>query len=311
MKKIFAFGSVFLLVCGLAATVAADAPSGAIFTTLPDGSEVNQNVFPSKEDVYLDGGPGIGAPPTAAGLDDGIYVFQVTDPSGKKLLSTDPAACRRFTVAGGLISDVIAAGGCEHLTGTDIDHNATTVQLMPFLDTPNNGGVYKAWAIRVEDFLLGCAANGENSGLEVVDCGYTPGNPHGFLPSDSKTDNFKVRNGTPVEIDTRYYDTSTGSLLDALKLVWIDTLGSSNTKWSYYAPQLRVDHWAHVEGVEVGIHRIVIDNQPGCKIVGISYGDLQLNGPGTVKVTVKKIDSSTGFQGEWTKYIYVYCDTAP
>src|SRR5512136_1499488 len=75
----------------LPATVRAIAPSGAIFTTLSDGSEVNLNQFPSKEDVYLDGGPGPGAPQHAAGLDNGIYVFQVTDPSGKVLLSTDAA----------------------------------------------------------------------------------------------------------------------------------------------------------------------------------------------------------------------------
>src|SRR5215471_9660710 len=112
------------------------APSGAIFTTLPDGSEVNANQFPSKDLVYLDGGPGPGAPQTAAGLDDGTYVFQVTDPSGKTLLSTDAAMCRQFTVVGGVITGVVAAGGCEHKTGTDIDHNAVTVQLLPYNDTP-------------------------------------------------------------------------------------------------------------------------------------------------------------------------------
>ena len=76
----------------LAVRVAAHAPSGAIFTTVEDGSEVNFNHYPSKEAVYLDGGPGPGAPQHAAGLDDGRYVFQVTDPSGKTLLSTDPAS---------------------------------------------------------------------------------------------------------------------------------------------------------------------------------------------------------------------------
>src|SRR6266446_1568148 len=76
--------------------VRAHAPSGAIFTTVFDGSEVNVNQYPSKADVYLDGGPGIGAPQTAAALDDGTYYFQVTDPSGKTLLSTDSIACRRF-----------------------------------------------------------------------------------------------------------------------------------------------------------------------------------------------------------------------
>src|SRR5215510_9588977 len=96
---------VLLLVSGMTFMVIsakAHAPSGAIFTTLADGSEVNLNQFPSKEAVYLDGGPGPGAPQTAAGLDDGTYVFQVTDPSGKVLLSQDPVQCRQFTVSGGI-----------------------------------------------------------------------------------------------------------------------------------------------------------------------------------------------------------------
>jgi hypothetical protein len=55
------------VMCGLAlaafaAAVAlvplkASAPSGAIFTTLADGSEVNYNIYQAKEEVYLDGGP--------------------------------------------------------------------------------------------------------------------------------------------------------------------------------------------------------------------------------------------------------------
>src|SRR5687767_14856980 len=138
--------------CALAWTTVAmaHAPSGAIFTTVADGSEVNFNHFPSKQAVYLDGGPGPGAPQHAAGLDDGRYVFQVTDPSGKTLLSTDLARCRQFDVVNGVISQVVVQpDGCHHVTGADIDHAATTVQLYPFLDTPNNGGVYKAWVTRV------------------------------------------------------------------------------------------------------------------------------------------------------------------
>ena len=46
--------------------------SGAIFTTTVDGTIVNENVrYDAKEDVYLDGGPGPNAPPTAAGLPEG------------------------------------------------------------------------------------------------------------------------------------------------------------------------------------------------------------------------------------------------
>src|SRR5512138_53229 len=112
------FGS---LLAATATSAIADAPSGAIFTTVADGSEVNFNIYPSKEAVYLDGGPGPGAPQGAAGLDDGTYVFQVTDPSGKTLLSTDPVQCRQFVVTGGIITSVVPAGGCQHLTGVDID----------------------------------------------------------------------------------------------------------------------------------------------------------------------------------------------
>src|SRR5688572_21870688 len=129
----------------------AHAPSGAIFTTVADGSEVNYNIYQAKEDVYLDGGPGPGAPQHAAGLDDGVYVFQVTDPSGKTLLSTDPVECRQFTVTNGVITST-APSSCGHVTGTDVDHNAITVQLMPYLDTPNNGGEYKVWVTPLEDY---------------------------------------------------------------------------------------------------------------------------------------------------------------
>lgn len=287
--------------------VAASAPTGAIFTTLPDGSEVNTNQFDSKEDVYLDGGPGIGAPPTAAGLDDGTYVFQVTDPSGKVLLSTDEAQCRQFTVSGGLIDGVVVTG-CEHLTGTDVDHGAVTVQLMPFDDTPNPGGVYKAWATKVEDFLAGCEALGENDGLHVVDCGQTGGNRHGFVNSDSKTDNFKVKEVPVKEIDTFFI--RDGSNLTGMGVTWIDTLGASNKKWTYLVP-----FWgqieAHVEAVENGKHGIVIENQPGCTVGNIWMGNFDTpkapltfvgTGPQTVIINIK------GGQQATSPYLKVYCN---
>ena len=67
-------------------TVTAAPPlSGAIFTTNMNGTRVNQNHYNDKCEVYLDGGPGDNAPQWAAGLPDGDYYFQVTDPSGKKV----------------------------------------------------------------------------------------------------------------------------------------------------------------------------------------------------------------------------------
>src|SRR5262245_13171603 len=98
MRKKLVWGLVLAGVLSGVAVVAS-APDGAIFTTLPNGQRVNYNIYAAKPDVYLDGGPGDQAPITAAGLPEGRYVFQVTDPSGKVLLSVDPAGCRRFDVS--------------------------------------------------------------------------------------------------------------------------------------------------------------------------------------------------------------------
>lgn len=282
------------LALGLTSVATAHEPSGAIFTTLPDGSEVNFNHFASKDLVYLDGGPGPGAPIDAAGLDDGTYVFQVTDPSGKKLLSTDPAGCRRFTVSGGVITAVVPSG-CQHVTGIDNDHGAQgaiTVQLMPYDDTPNPGGVYKVWATRYEDYLLGCAAFGLNEAqaLTTVDPGNTPGNRHGFIPGHSKTDNFKVKATAIVECDTRFWDRATGQQLDGLGVTWIDTNGASNKKYAYWAPELQVFHEAHVEAIEPGVHTIVVDDGPGYKIAHVHSPDGTVTeGPTAVAVHIPNI----------------------
>jgi hypothetical protein len=264
-----ALHAAFLLQAGPAA---AHAPSGAIFTTLSDGTEVNLNQFPSKPAVYLDGGPGPGAPATAAGLDDGTYVFMVTDPSGKVLLSTDPAQCRRFTVSGGVISGVVPTSGCEHATGLDVDHGAVTVQLIPFNDTPNPGGVYKVWVTRVEDFPAAC--------LSTVDC-TAPGTKHGFGPSHSKTDNFKVSGDNVRQIDTRFFRDRNGNgrrdrneeVLKNLSVVWTDTNGVSNIR--YADPNFAWGTLAHVEVPEdnLGNHYITIVDQPGCIVTGV-----ELNG---------------------------------
>ena len=270
---------IFLGLMAMTASLVATAPSGAIFTTLVDGSEVNFNIYQAKEDVYLDGGPGPGAPQTAAGLDDGVYVFQVTDPSGKTLLSTDPVECRQFTISNGIITST-APSSCPHSTGTDIDHGAITVQLFPFNDTPNPGGEYKVWVTLLANYV--CASD-----LSKVDCGpKKQGAAHGFVPSFSKTDNFKVR-GVPREIDTRFHD-SVGNLMDGMEITWTDPLGASNNKWSYENLALDIHHEAHVEDVEDGTHLITIGNQPGCTVGDVYLaGNLLPNGgPQTVAVWV-------------------------
>jgi len=251
--------------------------TGAIFTTVSDGSEVNFNIYAAKTDVYLNGGPGPGAPSTAAGLPDGVYVFMVTDPSGKTLLSTDIAACRRVQVSGGVFGALVTSNPtcvAPHNQGT-FGNGGIPVQLMPYNDTPNNGGEYKAWVTAVQNYT--CP-------LTAVDCG---SNVHGFIHDFSKTDNFKVKSKTVREIDTRFHDTNNnGALIDGLGITWTDTLGNTNNKWSYFNQSLDVNHEAHVESPENGTHLITIQNQVGCT-VGEVYvnGQLMPNlGPQTVSV---------------------------
>jgi hypothetical protein len=178
----------------LCQTPAAAAVSGAIFTTDVNGSIVNANVqYASKCDVYLNGGPGNHAPAGAAGLPAGDYYFQVTDPNGQTLLSTDVVANRRLHVStSGVIDAYTGSGGPLHPTGIDQDHpelGAITIRLAnstcptDYLDTPNGGGVYKVWVTPVADFA------GDPT---LVDNTCGNGCFHGFVPSKSKTDNFKV-----------------------------------------------------------------------------------------------------------------------
>jgi hypothetical protein len=306
--------------------LSASAPDGAIFTTLPDGSKVNYNIYSSKPDVYLDGGPGDHAPATAAGLPDNRYVFQVTDPSGKTLLSVDDARCREFDVLNGVIVAVVPAGGCEHATGIDADHGinsltpsnppAVTVQLCGgglidatsptacFNDTPNPGGEYKVWVSSQADYLDGCALLGVANGLApgVVDCGFkTKGNAHGFVPRHTKTDNFKVF-GQPREIDGRFHAPN-GDILDGMEVTWTDTLGASNNKFSYLDLEHDVHHEAHVEDVENGTHTFTINNQVGCTIGAIYVNGVKQpkSGPQTISITVKSSFTSG------TIFYDIYC----
>ncbi|HLZ92348.1 MAG TPA: hypothetical protein VKQ28_11575 [Candidatus Acidoferrum sp.] len=279
MGRIMLHLGLLLVAVAVLAAPANGQLSGAIFTTVADGSEVNFNIYSAKTDVYLDGGPGPGAPQGAAGLPDGVYVFMVTDPSGKTLLSTDIAACRRFQVSSGIITALVLSNpacAAAHLTGVDVDHGAVTVQLMPYNDTPNNGGEYKVWATPVGNYT--CA-------LTVVDCG---NNTHGFINSSSKTDNYKVKVSTVREIDTRFHDTNNnGALIDGMMVTWIDTNGASNNKWSYYNQALDVNHEAHVEAPENGTHQIVIANQVGCTVDDVYLAGQKLPNLGPQTVAVK------------------------
>ena len=174
------FSTLLVAAVAATATVLASGVNGAIFATVPDGTKVNGNIYASKSDVYLNGGPqderGSMLSP------DGLYYFQVTDPSGAVLLSTDPIECRMLQVINGRVSGVPAAT-CVHATGPfNAANGSTPVQLMPYLDTPNHGGEYKAWITPVAAYASDCKSNQGS---------------YGFCDSDSKSDNFKVRESAP------------------------------------------------------------------------------------------------------------------
>jgi hypothetical protein len=144
----------------LGAGLASPPLSGAIFTTNAAGDTVDQNQYALKCDVYLNGGPPINAPASAAGLPDGTYYYQITDPSGAVVLAapndaTHDSILNTVTVTGGVVTPL--AQLCDTSSGT-------------YATTPNNGGVYKVWITSVADYN-------------------TYG---GFNPSATKTDVFKV-----------------------------------------------------------------------------------------------------------------------
>ena len=249
LRRILAGALVLLGLLTVIPPSAAAPVSGAIFTTDATGAPVNLNHYSDKADVYLNGGPGLNAPDGAAGLPAGTYSFQVTNPNGGVLLSEDAVACRQFTVdSSGVIRSVAPSGVCAHVTGSDLEDAGITVQLFPYADTPNPGGVYKVWVSLTSD--LDCEASG---------------NRNCFVPRHSKTDNFKVGANAIVEIDTRFWGHDQSALL-GMAAGWIDTNGATNVKYSEYAPELLAFREAHVEAVEQGTHTITLSHQPGCTI---------------------------------------------
>ncbi len=172
--------SIAVMVAGLFLAPSAlpqDEPlPGAIFTTDSTCTGVDLNIYATKEDVYIDGGP---AHPGAAGLPDGSYCVQVTDPSGETVLGrSDPGA---VTVVDGEFVQ------CYQLTS--ILKTASSGFTVPGFDTtPNPGGEYKVWV--------------------STDCN--------FDNNSTKTDNFQVRTdclkGTVCV--TKFYDANANGVQD-------------------------------------------------------------------------------------------------
>lgn len=158
--------------------------TGAIFTTDNTCSGVNFNIYENKGDVYLNGGP---AHPGAAGLPDGYYYCQVTDPSGAVLLGTSLGLQDSLPI---------------HVTNGEFDQcyqleailrtgsNNTPPYTTGYDNTPNSGGEYKVWVSSVRN----------------------------FDPDLSKTDNFKVISGSlppRAELQViKFYDANVNGIND-------------------------------------------------------------------------------------------------
>lgn len=161
----------------LLAVFAATSFSGAIFTTNQPGSTVNENIYQGAQDVYVNGGPNNtssqGLPPNE------VFYFEVTDPSGKILLSSDPVNCRQvLTNPEGRVFGAYAGDGCVHEVGyVDSSNGSLSVKLWPFNRTPNGGNEYKVIFVRK-------TAPGVSVELD--------GRHLDYPRSATKSDNFKV-----------------------------------------------------------------------------------------------------------------------
>jgi hypothetical protein len=133
---------------------------------------VNCNIYELKTDVFLSGSP------NPATLGTGTYFFVVLSPGGQpdpndatgtKILSTDPSTNREFSSDG---SGVIAPlGASSHA----YDSTNNVLQVAPYNDTPNPGGVYILATCKISD-----TANDYQSSVPTVKA------------SDCKYDAFKV-----------------------------------------------------------------------------------------------------------------------
>jgi hypothetical protein len=155
---------------------------GAIFTTDVSCTGVDLNIYISKSAVYVDGGP---AHPGAAGLPEGEYYIQVTAPDGT-LLGTSLGTGDETPI-------VVDASGefaqCYQLSAILIKASNGTAG---YDDTPNPGGEYKVWISTVGTF--------DNSA--------------------TKTDNFKVKNGTGCDPEVETCGPPPSGLLSVIK--WYD-----------------------------------------------------------------------------------------
>lgn len=175
---------------------------GAIFTTDGACHGTDLNIYGSKADVFVDGGP---AHAGAAGLPAGTYFMRVTEPNGALLgnppLNGSSQPIPMVTVANG---DFVQ---CYNLAASVVKQSDGT----PGYDsTTNPGGEYKVWISTTSD----------------------------FTNSATKTDNFKVKATVVVNPGrlhvVKFYDANANGRFDSgepLITGWEVTIADQEINW--------------------------------------------------------------------------------
>jgi hypothetical protein len=231
--------SLLLICLSSPGSVLAQQSDGAVFVTDKTGNAKDNGSYDNAGDVYVNGGRQDKNGPSLA---PGTYYFQVTDSSGKILLSADNAECRQLTVAqNGKFAGAAGPASCRHANGTP-SQQSTPVQLAPFLPVPNDGDQYTVWVIRQAG-----STSVSQSDQKVIN----------FDKANSKTDHFKVRPSPVVPVGS-CQPSNAMSVLAADKQVF-----SFVPKGSWVAPQNDVD-LVNVEPYAVALTRIHTEPVSSC-----------------------------------------------
>ncbi len=139
------FARLSLVLLLLAAPALAQTPGQAVLLNRV-GNHVDGNSFARKDAAYLSAGPTVCG---AAGLADGDYYFQITDPAATVLLSRDPVGERAVRVSGGILSAYL---GSTRPAANNGPCGGLNVRLAPFATTPYPSGEYRLWLTRIQDY---------------------------------------------------------------------------------------------------------------------------------------------------------------
>jgi len=185
---VFAF---FTVRSSLASSALAHAPSGALFTTVADGSEVNANIYALRTSC-ISTESRAAERRGRAGLDDDTIRVPVTEPSREDAGCPGRGEVPAIRRIGGIITAVCPRVPASHRTGrrpTSADGAAHAYAIA------QQRGVYKAWVVRLGP-SAGCAA------LGVPTAGGRQLRPerrqhHGFIPRHKRPTTSKSADQQP------------------------------------------------------------------------------------------------------------------